>query len=62
MPGEIINLNRFRKTRQRAAEEAKAEENRIRFGRTKAEKQKQAFERKVVTLHLDGHELEDDKP
>ena len=35
---EPINLNKARKTRARAAEKTQAAENRVRFGRTKAEK------------------------
>lgn len=35
---EPINLNKARKVRDRAADKAQAAENRVRFGRTKAEK------------------------
>lgn len=35
---EIVNLNKFRKKKARAAAVVKAAENRVRFGRTKAEK------------------------
>jgi len=35
---DIINLNQARKQRARAGKSAKAEENRARFGRTKAAK------------------------
>ncbi|HVJ36103.1 MAG TPA: DUF4169 family protein [Terriglobia bacterium] len=35
---EIVNLNRFRKARKRAAEKLQAEANRTKFGRTKTEK------------------------
>ncbi len=35
--GEIVNLRSVKKRLGRAAEEAKAKENRIRHGRTKAE-------------------------
>jgi hypothetical protein len=35
---EPINLNKARKARAQAADKAKAAENRVRFGRTKAEK------------------------
>ena len=35
---EPINLNKARKARARAAEKTQAVENRVRFGRTKAEK------------------------
>ena len=33
-----VNLNRFRKAKARAESETKAAENRVRFGRTKAER------------------------
>ncbi|MDF7774245.1 DUF4169 family protein [Sphingomonas sp. AOB5] len=36
---EIINLNKARKARAKAANQAKAVENRARFGRTKVQKQ-----------------------
>lgn len=35
---EIVNLNRARKAKARDAAQAKATENRAKFGRTKAEK------------------------
>ncbi len=35
---EPVNLNRARKAKARADAEAKASENRVKFGRTKAEK------------------------
>ncbi len=36
--GNIINLNRFRKQRQRDEKEKLAARNRVRYGRTKAER------------------------
>ena len=36
---EPINLNRARKARARAAAEAEAAENRVRFGRTRADRE-----------------------
>jgi len=33
-----VNLNKFRKAKTREAEKAQAAENRVKFGRTKAEK------------------------
>jgi len=36
---EIVNLNRFRKAQKRATDERQAEANRVKFGRSKAEKQ-----------------------
>ena len=37
--GEIVNLKRHRKRKDRAAKEEIAAENRVQFGRTKAEKE-----------------------
>ena len=38
MSGDVINLRQFRKTKQRVEKERQAEQNRLTFGRTKAEK------------------------
>ena len=40
MSGEIINLNKARKARDKAAKDAAAAQNRAGFGRTKGEKAK----------------------
>lgn len=56
---EIINLNRARKARDKAASKRQAETNRLTFGRSKLERettQKQADRDKA---HLDGHRLDD---
>ena len=50
-----INLNKFRKARARAEKDAKAEENRVKFGRTKAEKQLQKSASEKARRDLDGH-------
>ena len=50
---DIINLNQARKQRARAGKSAKAEENRVRFGRTKAEKAADAAERTKIDRLLD---------
>ena len=50
---DIINLNQARKQRARAGKGAKAEENRARFGRTKAEKAADAAERTKINRLLD---------
>ena len=36
---EIVNLNRFRKSRTRDEAKVQASENRVKYGRTKAEKE-----------------------
>lgn len=58
---DIINFNKKRKAKIRAEKEKKAVENRIKFGRTKKEKQieKQTSERD--DRQLDGHKLEKDE-
>lgn len=50
---EIINLNRARKAKARVDKSARAAENRVRFGRTKAEKQAEAAETARITKVID---------
>lgn len=57
--GDVVNLNRFRKTRDHAERSKEAEANRIRFGRTKAEKQRDRQEVERGTQTLDGKKLDD---
>jgi hypothetical protein len=49
---EIVNLNRMRKAKARAEDESRAQANRIKYGRTKAEKEndRRAEERSAL-LH-----------
>lgn len=56
---EIINLRNARKQKARAAKEAQAEQNRTLFGRTKAEKLKQAAEKSLADRKIDGHKRDD---
>lgn len=58
--GEIVNLNRARKSKARAEKEAKAAANRIAFGLPKAEKQAARRERERLTQDLDGKKLDPD--
>jgi Domain of unknown function (DUF4169) len=55
---DIINLNKKRKAKNRLAKEKKATENRIKFGRTKKERQIAKQENEHNERHLDGHKLE----
>jgi len=55
---EIINLNKKRKTKTLLEKEKKASENRIKFGRTKKEKQIEKQENDRNDRHLDGHKLD----
>ena len=56
---EIVSLSKARKQKARASKEAQAEQNRVLFGRTKAEKQQQAAEKALADKKIDGHKRED---
>jgi hypothetical protein len=56
----VINLNKARKAKERAEAQAKAAENRIRFGRTRVEKLKTSAETERSARDLDGHRREGD--
>jgi len=58
--GEVINLRQARKAKARAEKEAKAQENRARFGRTRAEKQRDADAAERGARTLEGHRLDKD--
>jgi hypothetical protein len=58
MTAPPINLNKARKTKARAEAAAKAGENRIKFGLTKAEKQAKALQAAKAARALDGHKRE----
>jgi len=51
---ELINLNKARKARAKVTREAEAAENRVRFGRTKADKLLAEKRREVSARDLDG--------
>lgn len=52
---EIVNLRAARKRKAKARKEKQADENRLLFGRTRAEKQKIEAEKALQMRHLDGH-------
>ena len=52
---EIINLRRARKANARTEQAAKADQNRITFGRTKAERKLTEAERDLANRRIDGH-------
>jgi hypothetical protein len=54
---EIVNLRRARKQRARQEAEQQAQQNRIAFGRTKAERSLTQAERDKAGRTLDGHRL-----
>lgn len=55
---DVINLNKKRKTKNRLEKEKKASENRIKYGRTKNEKQQVKQDNERNQRYLDGHQLE----
>lgn len=55
---EIVNLRRFRKMKSRAEEEKRAEENRVRHGRPKAERERRSRDEERSRAFLEGHRRE----
>jgi len=55
---ELVNLNRARKARTRSEAEARAAENRAKFGRTKAEKKLDQARAGKAARDLDGGKRE----
>lgn len=56
----VINLNKARKAKARAEALATAAENRVKFGRTKADKLKSKAETDRASRDLAGHRREKD--
>ncbi|MQY41307.1 DUF4169 family protein [Epibacterium sp. SM1969] len=55
---DIVNLNRFRKEKARNAKKSQADENAVKFGRSKADKQRDDAAHEKDVLHLDQHRLD----
>ncbi len=53
---KIASLSRARKNKDRMKKRAQADENALKFGLSKSEKQLQAARRAKVVRDLDGHE------
>jgi hypothetical protein len=58
MSAEIVNLRRARKAKARSEREKQAADNRIAFGRSKAEKALAEAERQRAGKSIDGHRRE----
>ncbi len=58
MASKVVNLNKFRKKKQREEKEKQAEINRIRHGRTKAEKSREHADRERAARLLEGKRLD----
>ena len=56
--GDVVNLNKFRKSRDRRAAEDQAAENRVRFGQPKDLKAKRRTEAEQTQKGLDGKRLD----
>ena len=58
---EIINLRQARKNKARAGKEARAAENRVTFGHTKAEKTLTKAEQDLAKSRLEAHKRDSDE-
>jgi hypothetical protein len=56
---EVINLRQARKHKARAEKDATSEQNRKKFGRTKAQKQVEAAEKARAEKHIEGHKRDE---
>ena len=56
---EPVNLNKFRKAKARAEKEQRAQENRIKHGRTKAEKARDKMQAKQQKDAIDQSKRDD---
>lgn len=57
MSAEIVNLRQARKRKQRADSEKQAEDNRRKFGRSKAEREAARRRRDELEKKVEGHRL-----
>ena len=58
---EIVNLRKARKAKARAEKDAQAAENRIKFGRSKVERDLGAASRRLAERKLEAHRRDGDK-
>jgi hypothetical protein len=57
--GDIINLSRYRKDKERAERERRANEKRARFGIPRSERDTNAAQRHLDAKRLDGFRCDD---
>ena len=55
---EVVNLNKARKARDRAARRAEADANAVKFGRTRAERDLEQARADAARTKLDAHRLD----
>jgi len=58
MSAEIVNLNKQRKARAKLERKDKADANSVKFGLSKAEKERLKRRLAQEKVHVDGHKLE----
>ncbi|WP_374467811.1 DUF4169 family protein [Ferrovibrio sp.] len=56
--GDVVNLNKMRKARERGEAKERAAENRAKFGQSKAIREKQKKETVRAAKELDGKKLD----
>jgi hypothetical protein len=57
MPTNILSLSKARKAKSRTAKDSQAQQNRILFGRTKAEKLKDAADKSLTERKIEAHRI-----
>ena len=60
--GDIVNLSKYRKQRQRTEHTKQAAENRVRFGQSKADRTRARNEQDRLRQDLDGKRRDDGRP
>ena len=60
--GDIINLNKARKDRDKTTRSARAKQNSVTFGQKKSEKKTNAGNRAKQSQKLDDHKLDGHSP
>ncbi|MEM9581948.1 MAG: DUF4169 family protein [Pseudomonadota bacterium] len=55
-----VNLNKFRKAKARAEKKVRADENAIKYGRSKAQTRAEDAARKTQVARLDAHKRDGD--
>ncbi|HET9902143.1 MAG TPA: DUF4169 family protein [Xanthobacteraceae bacterium] len=58
MMTEIVNLNLARKRQKRKQKEERAQQNRLLYGRTKAERKLDQAQSEAARRHLDSHRIQ----
>ncbi|MDP1730078.1 MAG: DUF4169 family protein [Devosia sp.] len=56
---DILSFKSARKAKARAEKDAQAAENRVKFGRTKGEKQRDAAMKKLAAKQVDAHKRDE---